>query len=241
MMSFEAKGWERLGVVLEAGEVDELRQAIEAWAPTAPANEYGLLFNNLWCALPAFQRLVLDGRVAAQARAALGVEAVQLFQDNLVCKVPGNLTEIQWHQDYSYWPLDAPRGITTWLALDDADEENGALAYVPGSHLWGERAPADFIRGTGQPALPGLIPMDPEGRVTALGIARAGELLVHHPLVWHRSGPNRSARPRRAWTATWIVPGTRWALGHAPHPYTWSLRPQDGAVVEGELFPVFGG
>ncbi len=232
-----------MGTLLDAEELAALRGELEAWAQTAPVSGYGLLYHNLWRALPGFRRLVEDGRIAARVRAVLGQAGrggVVFFQDNLVCKLPGNPTEIQWHQDFSYWPLDRPLGLTTWLALDDADAPNGAMELVPGSHLEGERAPADFIRGSGQPAIPGLPPMAPEGRARAIQAARAGELCFHHPLVWHRSGGNATARPRRAWTVTWLLPEVRWSPAHAPHPYNWALQPEEGAAVRGELFPVFG-
>ncbi len=234
------RGWENLGPFLEEGEIEALRAALAGWSERARPNAYGLLHHNLWWELPAFEALVREGRLARRVQDLLGVSRVQLFQDNLVCKLPGNPTEIQWHQDFSYWPLDRPLGLTTWLGLDDADAENGAMCFVPGSHRWGERTPADFIRGSGQPPIPGLLPLDPEAHPQELALARAGELLVHHPLVWHRSGPNLSQRPRRAWTVTWVLPEVRWRKAHAPHPYNWSLGPEEGSAVVGEGFPVFG-
>ena len=38
-----------------------------------------------------------------------------------------------FHQDYMYW-LGAPK-ISVWLAIDDAQESNGCLKVLPGSHL----------------------------------------------------------------------------------------------------------
>lgn len=238
--TYRRDGFCSAGIVLAGREVAALRAEVDAWAQGVTPGAYGLIQHNLWTILPEFRRLVEDGRVAAAAREILGAARVILFQDNLVCKVPERPVEIQWHQDFSYWPLDRPDGITTWLALDDAEEEDGAMVYVPGSHLRGERQAADFIRGTGQPKQAGMDLIRPEGEATAVGAARAGELLLHHPLVWHRSGPSRRGRPRRAWTATWITPEVRWDPGHAPHPYNWSLQPQAGEAVQGAVFPAFG-
>ena len=238
-MSWDRDGWARLGVVLEPGELEALRAELDAWAPSAPTNAYGLLFHNLWWELPGFRRLVASGEIARKILDATNHNELVLFQDNLVCKLPGNPTEIQWHQDASYWPLSGWQGVTSWLCLDDADAVNGAMEHVPGSHRWGVRAPADFIRGAGQPDDSGLPPLEPEGRPRIVADARAGELLIHHPLLWHRSGPNQSSRPRRAWSVNWISPDLRWDLAHAPHPYTWALSPPDGGPVQGERFPRF--
>ncbi len=33
-----------------------------------------------------------------------------------------------------------------------------------------------------------------------------GHALVHHPLVWHHSPPNRTGNPRRGLFANWLAP-----------------------------------
>src|SRR5690606_19353133 len=119
---------------------------------------------------------------------------VILFQDVVVWKPPETSVPLAWHQDYSYWPLSAPAGLTAWLALDDAEPENGCLHYLPGTHLEGERQPADFVVGAGQPRREDLPPLDWERREHQAIAARvrAGDLLVHAPLVWHMSPANHS-------------------------------------------------
>ena len=41
------------------------------------------------------------------------------------CKLPGDGKPVSWHQDASYWPLTPAHTVTLWLAVDDADRENG--------------------------------------------------------------------------------------------------------------------
>ena len=156
-------------------------------------------------------------------------------------KVPGTTATIQWHQDYSYWPLDTAEGVTLWVTLDDADLDNGCLRYIPGSHRAGERQPADFIRGTGQPPRPGLPPMDANtrGHEAVDAPARAGEVLAHHALIYHMSGPNLSTRQRRGWSLNFVPAHARWTPDHAPHPYNYALMPARGAELTGERFPRF--
>ena len=62
--------------------------------------------------------------------------------------LPGQQGETPWHQDESYWPSGMieiedkseankyfpGRSLTIWMALDDVDEKNGCLWFVPGSH-----------------------------------------------------------------------------------------------------------
>src|SRR5579872_3272112 len=50
------------------------------------------------------------------------------------CKMPGDGKPVAWHQDASYWPLTPARTVTMWLAVDDADRDNGAMQVIPGTH-----------------------------------------------------------------------------------------------------------
>ena len=53
------------------------------------------------------------------------------------CKLPGDGKAVSFHQDASYWGLTPAKTVTVWLALDDTDEENGAMQFLPGSHKVG--------------------------------------------------------------------------------------------------------
>ena len=42
---------------------------------------------------------------------------------------------VSWHQDSTYWGLSRPDVVTAWVAFTPADESNGAMQVIPGSHL----------------------------------------------------------------------------------------------------------
>jgi hypothetical protein len=236
---FARDGFTVLPFELAAGVRDALVRALDdGLGPDPGRNPYGVLRNNIWTKIPIYRELLMDGGLVSAATALHGAPLV-LFQDNLIWKPPGTEHEVSFHQDYSYWPLSAPAGVTLWLALDDADEDNGCLKYVPGSHLEGERCPTDFVPGTNQPARSELPPLDPTGRPVAAMPLRAGQLLAHHPLVWHMSPANRTNRDRRAYSLTLLDESVAWNLDHAPHPFAWALQPEDGGPVRGALFPRF--
>ncbi|CAH1272661.1 PHYHD1 [Branchiostoma lanceolatum] len=92
------------------------------------------------------------------------------------------------HQDGKYFMHD--KGITFWLALDDADEENGCLYYVPGTHLMGElQHEKSAALGFSQ----GLADYSAEMQEKeACMAAKKGSLLGHHPYTVHRAGKNSS-------------------------------------------------
>ena len=102
------------------------------------------------------------------------------------------------HQDGHYFMLEPPSAVTMWLALDAADEENGCVRYVRGSHLAGPRPhAATQTLGFSQGITDFGTPTDLQNEVVLR--AAPGDLLIHHALTIHRADGNRSSdRPRRA-------------------------------------------
>lgn len=244
------RGYTRLGRVLDDATVADLRAELDGFVPDAvPDGPYGVLRHDPWRHLPTFAA-VLVGGVAEAARRVLAVDRVVLFQDHVVWKPPRTREEVRWHQDHSYWPLDAPLGVTLWIALDDADGTNGCLRYVVGTHLLGQRRPADFVPGAdrgGERSSSGAI-AQPDEALPAIDLAGheadiesapcgAGEGLAHDPLVWHASPPNPTDRHRRAWSLSFVTPDARWAPDRAPHPYLYQLAPTAGATLDPARFP----
>ena len=101
------------------------------------------------------------------------------------------------HQDGYYFRLEPNEAVTMWLALEDVDEENGCVRYVPGSHKLGMRphgmtGTLGFSRG-----ITDYGPEDVHKEV--FFPTKAGDLLVHHSLTIHRADGNSSlSRTRKA-------------------------------------------
>jgi phytanoyl-CoA hydroxylase len=102
------------------------------------------------------------------------------------------------HQDGYYFMLNPSIAVTMWMALEPADEENGCVKYVKGSHLKGMRAHGRTkTLGFSQ----GIIDFGTdEDRANEVSFpANPGDLLVHHSLTIHRAGGNSSeTRSRKA-------------------------------------------
>ncbi|MBI1310439.1 phytanoyl-CoA dioxygenase family protein [bacterium] len=114
------------------------------------------------------------------------------------CKPPGVGRPTPAHQDGYYFRLDPCEALTMWLALDEIDDENGCVWYVPGSHRDGMR---NHSRTQTLGFSQGIVdyPTDEDARREVSVPASPGDLLIHHALTIHRAGANRSAsRLRRA-------------------------------------------
>ncbi|MCB9549280.1 MAG: phytanoyl-CoA dioxygenase family protein [Myxococcales bacterium] len=231
-------GFVHLPGLLDASDVEAARADLDALqASVAITNHYGRLGHNIWQSAPSLGALVRGGRLARVVAEVLAEPSVVFFQDGLVWKPPGQGERIQWHQDHSYLPLDAPRALTLWLCFDDADEAAGCLWYIPGTHRLGDRRPAEFAAGGGPAS--DLPPMDVEGRVAVPVPVRAGDAIAHDVRVWHMSEANSTAAHRRALSTTWVTPAATWQPARAASPFTWRLRPRPGAPLAGPLFPRF--
>jgi phytanoyl-CoA hydroxylase len=133
-----------------------------------------------------------------------GDTGARLYWEQAVAKPPQARTELPWHQDNGYTPLLPDEYVTCWLALDDADESNGCLWVLPGSHLHGTQR----HHNTDGPFRQGY-----DGDDTGVPVpVRRGSVLVFSSLLFHRSGPNVTDRPRRAWIIQYCGDTARSAL-----------------------------
>lgn len=149
-------------------------------------------------------------RARSIAQQVFNDEPVLAF-DMLIYKPPSHPHETPWHQDMAYGGTPyAPAGtqiplstIQFWIPLDDVDEENGCMHFIPGYH----RKPLlAHTVASGNPDDPGrlLALEDPEEQLPLADavVARlsAGGATLHSYGTPHYTSPNRSkSRPRRAY------------------------------------------
>lgn len=191
-------------------------------------------FLGGWRVDPALHDLAFHPGLTAIARALLGVEGLRLWHDQVFAKPARHPGVVPWHQDYAYWTRTEPEcHVTAHVAVDRADEDNGCLRYVPGSHRWGLLpkvafdGPIDQVREH--------VPRDAPWREVSMRL-QPGEVVFHHSRILHGSGANRSDRPRRACVVNWMGAHVRSASNE---PLLRGTVPvARGGVVEGECFPL---
>lgn len=144
-----------------------------------------------------FHSLFTDSPFRRLAEALLGGECVPMNMQYFN-KSPGANKPTPPHQDGYYFMITPCEAVTMWLALDEVDDENGCIRYLPKSHREG---------------------LLPHSRTNTLGFSQGienyfqkhdsnleiaihaspGDLLAHHALTVHRADANTSAtRQRRA-------------------------------------------
>jgi ectoine hydroxylase-related dioxygenase (phytanoyl-CoA dioxygenase family) len=125
--------------------------------------------------------------------------------------------------------------LTCWCGLDEADEENGCLYYVPGSHRWG-LLPKPILAGN-MDDLVGVLTEEQRAAFHPVPIPLpAGYATFHHPLMVHGSYANTTGRQRRAFVINVFADGTR---SNADEPLLAGtpVVPK-GEKLEGDFFPL---
>lgn len=140
---------------------------------------------------PTFAALAFHEGITGPVSAVFG-EPVALFEDKLNLKLPGG-SPYPWHQDWSCcWRAHTDELVTCFIYLDDADETNGCLQVVRGSHRGKRIYP--FKGGGHFEVEPSCIARDQVVPVPR----RAGDMIYFDAYLLHYSDLNRSRVPRRA-------------------------------------------
>jgi non-heme Fe2+,alpha-ketoglutarate-dependent halogenase len=137
---------------------------------------------------------------------------ILLFGASMFSKMGPDKRFVSWHQDAAYYGLDPQEEVTCWVGLTDADEENGCMRVLPGSHLGKDAEHEETydpqnLLGRGQ-TIRGV-----DESKSAFMPVKAGQFSMHHERTWHASSPNPSTR-RRVGIAFFYMPArTRSILG----------------------------
>ncbi len=189
------EGLRNLAVVGES-EVDE----------DADRAEEMLQIMEMWRFDEEYRKLLYHEPLLDIAESLIGSD-IQLFHDQALYKPAFHGGEVHWHQDNAYWQCDPPNLMSIWIALDDADEENGCMNVIPGSYIEGLAAHGRAKSEKGN--LPALLQVDADVDRAVPVPVEAGSAMGHHCMTLHQTNPNRSSRDRRAMVIHYMPSGTR--------------------------------
>jgi len=191
----------------------DLEKPPEHLSPEEKA-QYFLRIHMLHRKLELHERYLLHPRVLDVLQALIGPDVLAL-QTMLFLKPPGKPGQ-GWHQDSYYIPTTPDTLIGAWIAIDDCDEQNGAMWMALGSQVepiyppvdgygYGDRILEDITYVTGvsndddeKNDLTRIAGRYPQVLVPA----KAGDVVFFHGHVLHRSKINFSAnRFRRSFVS----------------------------------------
>jgi hypothetical protein len=139
----------------------------------------------------------------------------RLLTESFMVKPANTNQELVLHQDWNFTDESQYLSLTVWIPLDDVDERNGTVFFLPGSHRWFQNFRSGSL---------------PTGRIASDGdlqphfesvTAKKGQVVVFHPAVFHGSYPNLSNQDRKVVTTT-ILP--------AQAPFLYYQKTGEGQV-----------
>jgi hypothetical protein len=173
----------------------EMRQMKDGRDGNYAINAYHVCCEGLW-------DLVTHPAILDHVEDILGPNIVA-WGSHFFSKQPRDPKHVPWHQDASYWPFTPARTVTVWLAIDDADENNAAMQFLPGTHTLGplEWKQIDKAAVLGQEIV-GAETFGPP----VFDTLRTGEMSLHADMLAHGSTPNPSDRRRCGLTIRYCPP-----------------------------------
>lgn len=174
--------------------------------------------------LPWMEQIVRAPAILDAVESIVGPD-ILCWSSRFFIKDPGDGGFVSWHQDVTYWGLDVSENIlTAWIALSPATKQNGVMKVVPGSHrkvVPHREGAASNMLLRGQEV---AVEVD-EGQAVYMELA-AGEMSLHHGLIFHGSDDNR-ARERRVGFAVRYMPTRVKPLAGLPRDSVMLVRGTD--------------
>ena len=178
---------------------------------------------------PLSMRYMLHPRLAPVLGALLDAEPVAV--QSMFYFKPPHARGQALHQDNYYLRVSPGTCVAAWVAIDDADEENGGMQCVRNTQDLPIGCPeqSDLSESfTTEHVTP------PAGTQAELVPLNAGDVLFFNGNVIHGSGPNRSAtRFRRAFICHYVPLGTTQLSHWYSTPYRFSGEPLTIPVATG--------
>jgi phytanoyl-CoA hydroxylase len=201
-------------------EEDALDQKGSLQKPARLAiNKIGHAMHDLNPAFSSFCRLPIFGDILRD----IGYHDPLLWQTMYIFKQPHIGGEVRWHQDGSYLITDLPSVTGIWVAIEDANRDNGCLWVQPGGQhsKLREIYQVDWANREGTLAKLDETPWPKENQASAVEVT-AGSVVIFHDHMPHYSSQNRSSQSRHAFTMHVAEKSSKWSKKN------WLQRPALG-------------
>ena len=176
--------------VLTLEEAIKIKEEIEYIEKKWPEELIGLGRNNVHYISPIFDQVCHNSKILDAVESIIG-KHILVGGTTLFIKDTDKKAFVSWHQDAKYIGFEPHNWVTAWLAITDANEENGCMRMWSGSHKEKIKEHKDTFNENnlltrGQTVQ--NVPLED----TTPNILKAGQLSLHHPMIVHGSGSNKS-------------------------------------------------
>ena len=188
--NYKNKGYISPVNALSSSEAKEIRDEIEKIEKKWPGAIEGINRNYIHLLSPVFNKVCLNKNILDAVESVIG-KNILICGTTLFIKNPNEKGFVSFHQDAKYIGLEPHNWVTVWLAVTDANEKNGCMRMLSGSHkedlkYHEQKFDENNLLTRGQTIQ--NVPIDKTDPI----ILEAGQVSLHHPLIVHGSGLNQS-------------------------------------------------
>ncbi len=242
---YQENGFVQINNVLSLEELSELRQHLDEVMGAKTGNSvqtdqadgaYFKVLNqrvNTWRDHGGMAQYSLSGRFAGLAKQLTGVSGIRLFHDHALFKMPNDSKPTPWHQDAKYWPMEHTKALSIWIALDDVDENNGCMIFIPKSQKLKNLKNVNLVEPHDLFEEAGKEIVDRNTAVTCR--MKAGSCTFHDGLTFHYAHANKTDKPRRVLAIIYMPDGT--VYNGKDHLTINGLQLKEGDHLAGGMFP----
>ena len=180
--------------VLTPDEANEIKTEIEQIENRWPNELDGLGRNYVHMISPVFDKICHNSKILDAVESIIGKD-ILIGGTTLFIKDPDNKGFVSWHQDAKYIGFEPHNWVTAWLAVTDANEENGCMRMWAGTHKEKIREHKDTFNESNLLTRGQTVQNVPLEK-TIPNELKAGQLSLHHPMIVHGSTPNKSKSRR---------------------------------------------
>ena len=189
--------------VLTTEQVHEVRNKLEAYEQSTGGPLKGDLRHKTHLLFPWLSDVVHDSRILDAVEDLYGGDLL-CWSTNFFIKEARHPVFVSWHQDSTYWGLSRPDVVTAWVALSPSNKANGAMGYIPGTHLQDQIPHRDTFAQNNLLTRGQEIAVDIDDRDAVTIELEPGEMSLHHVRVVHGSPANPSDERRIGFAIRYI-------------------------------------
>ena len=187
---YKNKGYISPVDALTSTEAKEIRDEIEKIEKKWPKALEGINRNYVHLISPVFNKVCLNKNILDAVESIIG-KNILICGTTLFIKNPKEKGFVSFHQDAKYIGLEPHNWVTVWVAITDANENNGCMRMLSGSHKENlrhheQKFDENNLLTRGQTIK--NVSLDKTDPV----ILKAGQMSLHHPKIVHGSGLNYS-------------------------------------------------
>ena len=193
---YNKKGYVSPIQALTKNQAQEVKEEIEFIENKWPNELKNLGRNYPHLISPILDNVVRNSNILDAVESIIG-KNILACGTTLFIKEPDERGFVSFHQDAKYIGLEPHNWVTAWVAITDANENNGCMKMWPGTHKQELKYHNEkFDYNSGNLLTRGQTVENVPLEKTESVILSEGQMSLHHPRIVHGSGINKSKKRR---------------------------------------------